>query len=906
MEDNKKNISTPLTKGIVRKVKFGNGELDDLMNMKPDGDSLIPVQAGVIHAIVPTNVTNITIHKRSNYTNYIGYNTVSKTVVNYTKGTGTVIQTLVTLGEDETINDIKPFINYIIISTTDRLLRYLFANDTYTSVVINVPIKLKIEGYDYETIETESVSLSHDEDVTETGPGSSTTKYLTSIQANYDSILGSLYAKINSQSLDGRLTGAISWRAAYKLIDGTYLMATTPQIKADNLGYIQLVNESYAEVLDFDNPEWKMVTKFKTSKFKATLVPADYDDLENEKDIIQSIVIFFSKPIIKEDIATIYKFDDTEEGILYDINDSSPISSKYLSDYESFSTDWDNIGSPTEGWFQVCEIPFSQIIDTRYTSFNYGDGYMKTDNFYQNYATRESLPVDQLTHHLLSASNLLFNYNSRLWLSGMKRTLATPISYLITDLTYFGFPTHTLDVRLVYKLNCNNETKTVVEEYTDCTFNTSGTNYGISIPLLAYPDSRAYEVSMYVLHSGVWKKYLTDKTLTVSLSHNYSYYIDLTKETYIPSTYELLTTYQVDLATATIVNESIFTEDNLEDGLDSQVQLSELNNPLSFPSAQNYNVGTDSIIGFGVATNTVSEGQYGQYPVYIFTSSGVYAAKIGTGSVIVESVSPISSDVLTGCPINTKYGVFFTTSEGVMVINGSEVKNLSYPMNGRIAPIISNDSQSRFNLNSTHDQVVQLDTLLTEMPQFDTSVYDFELGYDHKNKRLVVSKETIDFSYVLDLTTMSWYRISESYSYFTPLFPDLLGISETRGIVNLSFISHYAHNIQVHFHTRVMNFGTAVRKKIDESLLRCNLKVETSRYAVFEIYASNDNVKWARVAGGGFKTANIDDIQLGYCPASYKYFTFAFWAELKSNYDNHIDAIDVQAEFRYGHRLRPV
>ena len=889
--NNIKTISIPLNNGIVRKTKYGNeGQLDDLMNLRPDGDSLVPVQRGTVYSALPTNFTNITIHKRGVYVNHIAFNSSTREVLHYEKGTGATTQLIVTLEEDEIINDIKPFLNYLIISTSTRLLRYLFYNNSYTMININLPIKLSVGGYEHEYINSDIYTVDAPE-------GETLREFEESV---YPNIKGYFYSKLNEQSELGRLSGGISYRVAYKLIDGSYLMTTTPRILTNSLGDMLLERKSVWTKEGLLTFQYR--TKFKTNKYKVLIDPSYYDALEQEKDIIHSIVVFFSKPILREDIEDVYKYKADNEGILYDINVSGGDSDEIeIQEYNLFTSDYINIGSPLDGWFQICEIPFYDIIEKRIDTYEEGDKYVRTESFYSNYANRISLPVDQLTHHELQAGKL-FLYNSRLWLTNLNRTLANPFDTINVDYEEQSIPFTTqqnIDLKIVFRFNINNQVMSVIETILDHPVLVNGDNYNMFLPILSYPDQRAYEVSIYAKHEGVWKNFLTEG-LTVSTSHNFSYFIDLQN---ILTLGNLMKHYSRNMSTASIPSSSLIEIKNKETGLQSQVQLSELNNPLIFPTSHNYNVGTGEVLDFGVTSDAISEGQFGQFPVYIFTTLGIYAAEIGTGTVVITSVKPIGSDVLEGSPVSTKKGVFFPTSEGIMVINGREVTNTSFPLNGRITPIVSNSETSRFNLNSTHAQIVQLGEKITVVPQFDNTTYDYVLGYDHVNKRLLVTKSTIGHSYVLDLKTMKWYRISEGYNYFVDLYPDLLGVTNTGNIINVSFIDHHASNIQVHFHTRALNFNVNNRKKMFESLLRCNLKVETSRFASFAVFASNDNEKWTRVAGNDRRGTEVNDIKISYCPASYKYFIFAFWAELKSDYDNYIEAIDAQLESRYDHRL---
>jgi hypothetical protein len=75
-------------------------------------------------------------------------------------------------------------------------------------------------------------------------------------------------------------------------------------------------------------------------------------------------------------------------------------------------------------------------------------------------------------------------------------------------------------------------------------------------------------------------------------------------------------------------------------------------------------------------------------------------------------------------------------------------------------------------------------------------------------------------------------------------------------------------------------------------------------FAAVALFASNDGVHFTRVTGNDRKSGHINDIQLTYMAASYKYFVLAFWGNLDISKTNVIEAFNMQVEERYSHRLR--
>ena len=65
----------------------------------------------------------------------------------------------------------------------------------------------------------------------------------------------------------------------------------------------------------------------------------------------------------------------------------------------------------------------------------------------------------------------------------------------------------------------------------------------------------------------------------------------------------------------------------------NKIYTSEVNNPFHFPVLGINTVGTGTILGISAAAKAMSQGQFGQFPLYAFTTEGVWALEVSsTGS----------------------------------------------------------------------------------------------------------------------------------------------------------------------------------------------------------------------------------------------------------------------------------
>ena len=147
-----------------------------------------------------------------------------------------------------------------------------------------------------------------------------------------------------------------------------------------------------------------------------------------------------------------------------------------------------------------------------------------------------------------------------------------------------------------------------------------------------------------------------------------------------------------------VLVESSFTEsssttpslDNMEISC-NKIKVSEVNNPFFFPSKNTYTPSSGEVLALCSNTAAISQGQFGQYPLYCFCSDGIYALMVGSGGIAYSSASPVSRDVCSSArsvaPIDN--AVIFSTSSGIMSISGSEVSKLSSKLEGFLPSSIS-------------------------------------------------------------------------------------------------------------------------------------------------------------------------------------------------------------------------
>lgn len=327
-------------------------------------------------------------------------------------------------------------------------------------------------------------------------------------------------------------------------------------------------------------------------------------------------------------------------------------------------------------------------------------------------------------------------------------------------------------------------------------------------------------------------------------------------------------------------------------------RLSMVNNPFNFE--RTYQVGNGRILA--VASNAValSTGQFGEYPLFVFCEDGIYAMFVGGGEVSYSSSRPVARDVCNNSdsvkPIDG--GVVFTTDRGLMIISGSQVQEISIPVEGAFFDFTNpvNDSYLQlFDQAVNHASLVQLKPEMSK-EDFRNYITAAIIAYNHNERELWVINPSKTYVYIY--RSGIWLKIKASHTGVIEDYP--LTYLYSNGILT-DITSEATGNVPVMFLTRPIKLGTRNFKQAYRVILRSLIKTTAAKYAGLYIFGSYDGVKWAFL-GGTEKTGTIRDLGANIERVDCKYFRIGFVGELTS--DSSIEYIEISAESRIDNKLR--
>lgn len=153
----------------------------------------------------------------------------------------------------------------------------------------------------------------------------------------------------------------------------------------------------------------------------------------------------------------------------------------------------------------------------------------------------------------------------------------------------------------------------------------------------------------------------------------------------------------------------------------NKLYVSSANNPFTFPLSGVLTVGTGQILGLVPSTKALSQGQFGQFPMYVFATDGIWSLEVGSTG-LYSSAHPVSRDVCNNVASLTQLdnAVVFSTNRGLKMLQGSDVVSLSDAMDGH------NVDESRFASNTGYAALFTADTTL-----FNTMLQTCRIAYDY-------------------------------------------------------------------------------------------------------------------------------------------------------------------------------
>ena len=317
----------------------------------------------------------------------------------------------------------------------------------------------------------------------------------------------------------------------------------------------------------------------------------------------------------------------------------------------------------------------------------------------------------------------------------------------------------------------------------------------------------------------------------------------------------------------------------------SKIYTSEINNPFTFPVLGINTVGSGEVLGICSAAKALSQGQFGQFPLYAFTSEGVWALET-TASGTYSAKQPITRDVCRNAASITQMDslVLFVTDRGIMLISGSETQCISDVINTD-APFLLSETTLK-GIDKLHSMLGHSDTTCIPIAPFSEFLKTCRMMYDYVHQHIIVFSTEHTYAYVFSLKSHQWGMLFSEIVDVVNSYPEALAVDSNNKLVDFS--KRVTGDVKGLLITRPLKLdATDVLKTIDTIIQRGNFRKGSVKSV---LYGSRDLYNWSLV------WSSKDHYLRGFRGTPYKYFRVALLCDLAE--EESIYGATVQFETR--------
>lgn len=508
------------------------------------------------------------------------------------------------------------------------------------------------------------------------------------------------------------------------------------------------------------------------------------------------------------------------------------------------------------------------------------------DDYLQSLVNREVMTDDYLTHEKIAAERS-YVYNSRLNLAGVTRQLydgypirqafcrydgRVPVNYSGTVITFGDLPISSVAKPTAFTISVE-EGGREIKLYKEGICNIYNSIYNRVPTLLFCPYTSA--------NNAIWWS-TTDGNLKPLMA------LEMKMHDFLNLSYASLYSDPFNLPSTSDLPQDTGNEDKKVKA-SSSIYTSAVNNPFYFPSIGVNDVGIGEVVGIASAVAAMSQGQFGQFPLYAFTSNGVWALSVGNDGSY-QTATPVTRDVCSNpnAIISLDRSVLFPTKRGIMMISGSQSTCITEVLHDDPASLLSHDVVKKISRAEGVEP--------SEIPDSGFLSYLDNAGmvYDYTRQRVIVFNHDKMYAYVLSLTSKMWSTIRSEYKYSVNSYPDGLAITQEgieAQLVNVCEDGEAQGGVIV---TRPMKLNNAhALGTITDIMVRGNLN---NAHASVALLGTRDYTNYLYVGSGiRGRIARLHG-------SPYKAFVAVVMANLEDG--ETIDGMSVEYQMRQANRMR--
>lgn len=332
----------------------------------------------------------------------------------------------------------------------------------------------------------------------------------------------------------------------------------------------------------------------------------------------------------------------------------------------------------------------------------------------------------------------------------------------------------------------------------------------------------------------------------------------------------------------------------------SLIKVSEAENPLVFPAANSVQVGSSKVKALAANTRPISEGQFGEAPLYAFTDEGVWALMLGTDGTY-QARQPINRYICSNpdAILQIDDAVLFPTEHGIMMLQGSESICITDQLDGYpfdFTQLYKTEYAKKvLAINNT-------DTAKVRYSNFRKYLYNnvgdaqANMVYDYYDNRLVLFNPDYPYAYVYSFKSKQWGTMESNFRERINTYPEAYVINEEGEIVDF-YDNDPKSDVPYFLCSRPLSLGLQeIHKTMFSCVTRGYFRDAASGKCGLVLYGSNDLFHWFPI-----KTS-VHKYLRGMAGSPYKYFRIALVGSLSQ--DESISGLSCEFQERWQNKLR--
>lgn len=702
------------------------------------------------------------------------------------------------------------------------------------------------------------------------------TYYKNAEMAFRDNVAGKISSIENTLSSMGGFNRTFFVRYALRMKDGNYILHSQP--------YMMIIGEDNPYICEFEEiSEYDSLygINIKSRCYSLLYRCVGYDNsecgssaqnttLEDWEDIIDSVDIFISQQM--DTLGVDYKSKINVSGILNETDNKFYLNLPNIS-HDDF---YDNVRSLSNLYF----IKSLRVGDDGLSYDSVGN-VLHIDT--TTLMSRKTLKDDYLSHCMIRA-NISHGYNSRINLANLSL-----FPYKGYDIRSYNEDEDGNEVSFYFRLVKNG--KEIIVGAPNYTYKIND-----EIDYIFYPDPDCTDAFVYYKLNDSYMKLKVKMSSFEALNGVFFYDVNG-----IPSEYEIVESLPY------ISNEECWYD------LQNRFSMSAASNPFYFPVDNMFDIGKREIRAIAVNTEDISNAQYGQNPIYIFCSDGVWTMKI-SGDGTFGGLSPLSADVISRVDridshpfaVGNQF-VFFVTNKGLMAVSGSQVKEVGLKMHGKSFNALEKLQPQYSVYTNLHNIGLQQMIMHTSNSIYAEYMNSASLIWDYKHNRVLAINANSPYALAYDALYDFWAKmyitddiLFDNYTHMSHELISFIGCVGNYTEAYLQDNNGYIWNLmgdsdengnpfkQLSFYvSRPMLMGSDSFKSIMRISHRCVDHREGEMFKM-ALYGSRDGINYYKI-----------NTMRG---ASYRYFVVVFYGNLYPSSRYASTAVELQD--RLTNRLR--